>query len=75
MQGGWRFEGKEKPVDPKICPKCQGLRKLETEEEQDKSNWCEPCQQGKPGPGNPPAKTKKSVKDGYKHSNDPFYGS
>lgn len=46
MKGGWRFEGKEKPETPRICPKCQWTRRNETSKEPDKTDWCDSCVEG-----------------------------
>lgn len=47
MHGGWRFEGKEKPVTPRICTKCQWERRNEQQEIPDRSGWCQSCLEGK----------------------------
>lgn len=59
MEGGWQFEGKEKPGNIRICPKCQGKGLLDNPE---KSEWCEPCQEGKIL-GHAPEKGKVPKKD------------
>lgn len=57
MMGGWKFEGKEKPVTPRICPKCQWQRSNPQQSEPDSSDWCENCIQGQPSPGSDPDKS------------------
>lgn len=45
-EGGWRAEGKEKPVTPKVCPRCQWIKKNEQTKEPGDEEWCEPCLNG-----------------------------
>lgn len=56
-EGGWKAEGKEKPVTPRVCTRCQWYRKNEQQEEPDKENWCDSCLEGKPGIGHEPDKS------------------
>lgn len=62
MEGGWRFEGKEKPETPVICTKCQWSRRTEDSVEPDRGSWCESCIAGKEGPGTPPDKSYRPPK-------------
>lgn len=61
MEGGWRFEGKEKPVTPVVCTRCQWEQRNEQMSEPDKSSWCESCLEGKPGPGHMPTGVRPPV--------------
>ncbi len=72
MQGGWKFEGKEKPGIIRICPRCQGNKR--DPEDLEKSNWCESCQEGKLL-GHPPKKSEPARKDKEVFNNTAFFGS
>lgn len=61
MMGGWRYEGKEKPVTPRVCTKCQWEKRNEQMEEPHRDNWCEACLNGSSGPGHEPEKHKPGV--------------
>lgn len=47
FEGGWKSEGKERPVTPLVCPRCQWNRKNARLMEPDQELWCEPCINGK----------------------------
>lgn len=77
MQGGWQAEGKERPETPKICTRCQWVRRAGITEEPDKSSWCEACIEGKPGPGTVPPGPKKpfaSPREDVTNYNNSFFG-
>lgn len=72
FKGGWQFEGKERPVTPVICVRCQGSE----EQEPDKDYWCEPCLLGD-FLGHVPEGYKKPVTsklDDVKDYNKAFFG-
>ena len=71
MQGGWKHEGKEKPVTIRICTKCQGPKQYPPEEA-DKSTWCEDCLEGKLL-GHAPTKN-SAPRDKYDNKNAVFFG-
>lgn len=77
MEGGWLFEGKEKPVSPIICTRCQWVRRTTDGEEPDRGTWCESCLAGLPGPGHAPVGPKKpyvSKSDDVADYNRTFFG-
>lgn len=77
MQGGWQAEGKEKPVSPRICTRCQWIRRTEEGQEPDKSSWCDSCLEGKPSPGSVPPGPKKpyaAPMEDVKNYNKAFFG-
>lgn len=43
MEGGWQFEGKEKPTTPRICARCQWIPRTDGHNEPDREDWCEGC--------------------------------
>lgn len=45
-EGGWKSEGKERPVTPLVCPRCQWNRKNARLMEPDENLWCESCLNG-----------------------------
>ena len=45
-EGGWRCEGKEKPVTPLVCSRCQWIRRNEQSQEPDNKDWCDYCLKG-----------------------------
>ena len=76
MQGGWKAEGKERPETPRICTRCQWELVNEQQEEPDKSQWCDACLEGKPGPGSVPDKNYRppSPNDDVVSLNRSFFG-
>lgn len=46
MMGGWRYEGKQKPVTPRTCTKCQWVKRNEQMEEPAREGWCSACLRG-----------------------------
>lgn len=76
MCGGWRYEGKEKPVTPIICTRCQWTQRTAEGQEPDKSTWCESCLEGKilgHGPAGP-KKPYVSPGEDVKNYNNAFFG-
>lgn len=73
-EGGWRAEGKEKPVTPLVCPRCQWVRTNPQQSEPDTEGWCDPCLAGQPGPGSIPEGYKPPEPNKVDNINKAFFG-